>query len=209
LDLTGPKKENCASTITVHLYLLLAPNKDASMISFDSEKSLEDFIFSYHQKTGLFVFDKEKYDICLRQVNLGGYGIADLVFVDLEWSNGPDSPIFHFNIVELKNDKARLKDFSQVCRYRTGIQNMMSTSYGPMEFFIYSTLLVKKGLIEDVDASFLSANIENFFAYEFDIDNENLSVSFSLFDHVKLRNFKHSEHLKKLMSPIYGFIDGA
>ncbi len=50
------------------------------MIKFDSEKSLEEFIFDSFNEDGVCLIDGEEYDDCIRQLNTFDYGVPDLVF---------------------------------------------------------------------------------------------------------------------------------
>ena len=90
------------------------------------EKDLEQIIYeadtdSLNEK-GLFVTGK-----CYRQLRIGGYGVADLVYVD--------RPAYcksakrHMNgkitIIELKKDKVSVSSFFQALNYVKGIQRYL------------------------------------------------------------------------------------
>lgn len=90
------------------------------MIKFDSERSLEDFIFGEFETSNECVITGDEFTNCYRQVDTKGYGICDLVYV----SSFPvldKEGEFELNIlvVELKNEIIKPADIAQICRYRT------------------------------------------------------------------------------------------
>lgn len=103
------------------------------------EKEIEDIIFEAENKKlrerGLFVYGKKK-----RQLKIGNYGIADIVFYsinfDYETDVSPDlennliytqiiQPYLLVNIVELKQDKINASTFFQALRYVKGISSYL------------------------------------------------------------------------------------
>jgi hypothetical protein len=90
------------------------------------EKNLEDIIFEtdndlLHDR-GLFVFGKKK-----RQVNLGNYGIADIVSLSHGYDpignpNLRKHPMVSFGVIELKKDKIDIGTFLQALRYCKAIE---------------------------------------------------------------------------------------
>lgn len=150
------------------------------MISFDSEKSLEDFIYNHWRETGRFIADGKEYQVCLRQVNLGGYGIADLIFVSLDLSD-IENTLFVFHVVELKNEKIKLKDFGQISRYLTGVNKATASSHNYKRFRSYGSLVVKDGIINDNDAAYIPNILGTVHVYEFKIDPVSCSIVFEEF----------------------------
>jgi hypothetical protein len=89
------------------------------------EKNLEDIIFETDnellEERGLYLFGKKR-----RQVNLGNYGIADIVIFDKNSDHVNNNigfyPIISFTVLELKQDKIDAQVFFQALRYCKGIQ---------------------------------------------------------------------------------------
>ena len=83
-----------------------------------SEKQLEDIIFNSDNS-----FLQEKgFDICgkkFRQLNINGYGVADLICVS---RNGQ---LLNIDIVELKRDDISISSFMQALRYLDGIKHYL------------------------------------------------------------------------------------
>lgn len=88
-----------------------------------SEKELEDLIFNTDieniQQRGLLVYGKK-----LRQVNIGNYGICDLIFYSRLDDAIPNSPI-NINIVELKKGNIDFSTLNQIIRYAQGIKDYL------------------------------------------------------------------------------------
>lgn len=91
------------------------------------EKDLEQIIFETHHvnllKAGLYIWGKKK-----RQLRIGNYGIADLIYFD--------RPRYHtgmrsmtkgtIHVVELKQNKISISAFLQAVRYVKGIQRYLT-----------------------------------------------------------------------------------
>lgn len=89
-----------------------------------SEEELEDYLFEV-ANTGRNPIDAP--GVCLRQVNLKGYGIIDLLYVNVSHEEGPDGSGFHVDItiVELKKNHVDLSALGQICRYRQGMERYL------------------------------------------------------------------------------------
>lgn len=85
------------------------------MIKFESEKHLENFFVQHFDSTGECIIDDQKFDDLKQQLNIGSYGIPDLVY--FAFDEGCKTNRLH--IVELKNTKPKLEDVAQIARYRT------------------------------------------------------------------------------------------
>lgn len=88
-------------------------------IVFDSEKELEDWIFNKYQEDGIVCIDGTEPDHLIRQMNLGVYGICDLVSFSVYKNDRLTS--VDVCIYELKKEKITAEAFSQVSRYATAI----------------------------------------------------------------------------------------
>lgn len=90
------------------------------------EKDLEEII----EKTPTLQLQERGLDvdgICKRQLKIGNYGIADLVYIkkDYDYAFKDNKmqlkPFLNINICELKKDKAGISAFLQAVRYAKGI----------------------------------------------------------------------------------------
>lgn len=89
-------------------------------IVFDSEKELEDWIFNKYQEDGVVSIDGNEPQHLIRQMNLGAYGICDLVSLSVYvHEHSTEVEVF---VYELKKDKITADTFSQVSRYATAIK---------------------------------------------------------------------------------------
>ncbi|WP_155297288.1 hypothetical protein [Spirosoma aerolatum] len=132
------------------------------------EKDLEDMIYDacktkegldFLQERGLMITGK-----AYRQVNLGSYGIADLITVTYEGRGWEPIDIFsndyimtrHFtiDIYELKRDKIGIDALLQVCRYCTGFKKLILPKFNTKrnEFNIRIHLI---GSSIDLDSDFV------------------------------------------------------
>lgn len=91
------------------------------------EKDLEDLIFSTDNE----ILDERGLNIeglKIRQVNLGSYGIADLITVN-KFTDVTDSGVYHFFIItvfELKKSNIDLNAYSQLVRYMKGVDHYLN-----------------------------------------------------------------------------------
>lgn len=80
-----------------------------------SEKELEDYIYDTECLKEFDVYGKY-----FRQVNVGGYGVIDLLYVNIE--RYPfDLPVINITIVELKKGTIDPSALEQICRYKIGL----------------------------------------------------------------------------------------
>ena len=88
-----------------------------------SEKELEDLIFNTDNENlidrGLYIYGKKK-----RQVNIGNYGICDLISYHKTDDMIPNSPL-NINIIELKKGKIDFNALNQIIRYAQGIKDYL------------------------------------------------------------------------------------
>ena len=112
------------------------------------EKDLEEIIEKASIKElnsrGLHVVGKP-----LRQLRIGDYGIADLVYVRKDYEliergvGYTEVPYLNINICELKKDKAGISAFLQAVRYAKGIKQYLE-SRGFYNYKLQITLIAPK-----------------------------------------------------------------
>jgi hypothetical protein len=93
------------------------------------EQELENYLFNLYQNpqndNPLEISGK-----CFKQVRVGGYGIIDLLCIDVEagWvgKNGTCPPTIHIQIIELKKGCIDFNSIGQVSRYKTAIEQYIS-----------------------------------------------------------------------------------
>lgn len=83
-----------------------------------SEKQLEDIIFnsdnSFLREKGFYIYGKK-----FRQLNIAGYGVADLICVSRS------GQLLNIDIIELKRDEISIGSFMQALRYLDGIRHYL------------------------------------------------------------------------------------
>ena len=94
------------------------------MITFDSEKCLEDAIYEA-MEGGRNPIDDSSVQYCGRQVDLGGYGTIDLVAVNVA-KDGDAMREISITLIELKNEKLKLENLVQIAKYRTAMTRLVS-----------------------------------------------------------------------------------
>lgn len=143
--------------------------KDLENIIWDNAQTLEgrEKLFS----RGLDIRGK-----LFRQVNIGGYGIADLISVEIERDRWGYDVIV--TIYELKKEQINVDTLTQACRYRQGIQRFVNARYGDAIEDFYLTInitLIGKTVETQSDFVFLlnrcidDCNL-SVYTYKYDID---------------------------------------
>lgn len=87
-------------------------------IDFPSEKTIEDYIWSKLQDGICCPISGERYDFCMRQKEIKGYGVTDIIKVQACES------IISITVLELKNEFLKESHISQLYRYMTGIRRI-------------------------------------------------------------------------------------
>ena len=87
-----------------------------------SEKELEDYLYAYNQGSESHPLRsyKEGYGIIFKQLKIEGYGVIDLLLVEI--IRAQPTPIIAVTIVELKKDKIDLNALGQISRYKIAIE---------------------------------------------------------------------------------------
>jgi hypothetical protein len=92
------------------------------MIQF-VEKDIEDLIMdSCPEKVRARGLDRFEHDAVFRQVNLGAYGIADIIGINFFTPEDGRTKVSSFTIYELKKDAIGFSAFGQVARYAKGLK---------------------------------------------------------------------------------------
>lgn len=139
------------------------------MIKFESEKHLENFFVKHFEDTGECLINDIHYHDLTQQLNIGSYGITDLIYSKYE----NDCNIIY--IVELKNTAPKFDDVAQISRYRT---------YFERAFGIYENVIIRCALVfpeqesyKDVIWLFDQSPYIDFFSFSLDPKN---GISFDL-----------------------------
>lgn len=135
------------------------------MIKFESEKHLELFIYGHFDKSGECLIDDSHYDACISQFDTCGYGIPDLVFFNDYGENRPfDVPRYQVHVVELKNEQIKVKDLSQISRYKTCFDLMFDE-----DAEVSCSLVVPQGVRMNDDACWLINSLNDISVFEFEL----------------------------------------
>lgn len=150
------------------------------------ENDLEEIMFnsSINQlnEKGLYL-----YGIPKRQLRIGSYGIADLVYFTREFNGCTGDPQVKINVVELKKDKIGISAFLQALRYVKGISRYLEKRNVSFEY-IFEITLIGRTLDMNSSYSFLTDFIEsNEHGYISNISNFTYSYSIDglVFNHEK------------------------
>lgn len=155
------------------------------MISFDSEKHLEDAIFDA-MKSGVCPITDRDSDGVFRQLSIGGGGVIDIMALrDVSYVGD----IHHatVTIYELKNRRFSKSDLAQIARYKHAVEDWSERSE-KYELYVECVLVIPKSFDESSsDGVFLVQACEWLECYEFVIDlksgiNFNAVDSWSLND---------------------------
>lgn len=135
-------------------------------IVFESEKELEDWIYRKFQEENICCVDGTEPHHMIRQMNLGSYGICDLVSFSV-YKHEKVTEI-EVRLYELKKEKITADAFTQICRYATAI-NQQIEFYG--KSFVVDITCVLIGT--EIDESCYILNQSNFMYYRpyFNLDS--------------------------------------
>lgn len=96
-------------------------------LPFPSERAIEDYVFDHiceHQQCPI---TEQEFQLVFRQVNLGPYGIADIVKVDYS----PDA--IYVTVLELKNELLNPSHVAQLARYIAGLNHILGPYGGLLQ----------------------------------------------------------------------------
>ncbi len=126
-------------------------------ISWESEKELEDWIFNKAKESLVNPLNGEEIHSIYRQVDLGAYGIPDLVTF---WY---DDEIVEVTIIEVKKEQITTKAIAQLSRYKKAIHAYFNNLNHKIILRIFA--VAPEMSIGD-DTVFLSDLVTDFFAYK-------------------------------------------
>ena len=87
-------------------------------LDFPSEKFIEDYLYAEMNGQMRCPVSGDGVDFVFRQLDLGGYGVTDIVRVGLSKES------VAVTVVELKNENLKPAHLAQLCRYVTGLQSL-------------------------------------------------------------------------------------
>ncbi|OYY99544.1 MAG: hypothetical protein B7Y37_13720 [Sphingobacteriia bacterium 28-36-52] len=152
------------------------------------EKELEDILFEHIDsfevlyERGFEHYCQRKY----RQVNLGDYGVADIIGI-----NDFESEVHReivVNIYELKKEEISVTTFLQAIRYAKALKILLENSIKDAEFH-YNIILIGKRISISSDFVYLPDFYENLHIYTYKIDF-NKGIYFNKEEGYKLTNGK-------------------
>jgi len=136
-----------------------------------SEKKLEDFIYKHLSGEDFYPgFDEIREeentpDFVFRQMNLGSYGIADIVTFNINCDGSITADIY-----ELKKNIIQVQDVIQVFRYKKGIKELF---YKIERYCKVYCFLIGSGVSDNEELSIGISEINNLFVYTYDICPKN------------------------------------
>lgn len=140
-------------------------------IYFDSEKELEDLIYSKMQKNQKCPMTSETILYSDQQFKLGAYGVADIVYAqDISVPHGPMNILF--TIIEVKKEKIKPESVGQLSRYIRGLTLILEELDVNYEFSV-NGILVAPEIDMSGDVCFLTDLFDDIsvFTVSYDLDN--------------------------------------
>lgn len=144
-------------------------------VIFDSEEELELFVYNTIDESGVCPLSGDRVDQVWRQVNLGEYGVLDILKVKF-YTHQDHASIDLFidiTVLELKKEVVDMATIGQVMRYIAGIKHYMSKYHehitNRINVTVYAEIaapLIKTG----DDTVFIINEIENLSAYQISCD---------------------------------------
>lgn len=139
-----------------------------------TEKDLEDLIFKDLRKTRGLILAERGLSLQLtdsdwpntvcwrRQVDLKGYGIADII------GYSRLRGVIHVDLIELKNKPLKSEDFNQVLRYKKAIQILAENTFKKRRMVMVNSILIGP----DIESGHYIHNDAgvNVFTFEFNVD---------------------------------------
>jgi len=135
-------------------------------VSWESEKELEDWIYNESEATSINPINNEEIHSIYRQVDLGSYGVADLVTF-LHMPNGME-----ITIIEVKKENIDVKTFAQLSRYRKGVERYFEGSHDSYCIEI-RLIAVAPEIVKNDDSVWLSdllTSSTDFYAFTCNVD---------------------------------------
>ena len=147
---------------------------------FPSEKFIEDYICQKFNDELCPITLRYSHESRLyRQLDLGVYGIPDLVYLTPEKDSFYNEFVLVIEVLELKNTALKLKDYAQLSKYITGIRRMLEPYSKKLGFEVdvrgylvglkppkCSEDIFLVDLIDDITTSYISLNMDDGFMSE-------------------------------------------
>lgn len=146
-------------------------------INFPSEKFIEDYVFDCIERGACSITD-EQYDIVMRQVSLGVYGIADIVAANVDFSHKSNQIFIEIVVYELKNEPLKSRDYGQLSRYMSCIKYWLDRYSDKLKYETYLSVrgvlaglksreddfvLLNKYICQSIDTFYLSLDMRDGF----------------------------------------------
>jgi len=133
------------------------------------ERDLEGIIVGtdqvFLQERGLDLID---YELIFRQVNLGSYGVADIVTVSYK-NYGKDEKFFDVRVFELKQNVINADTITQCARYMQGVKSFIATHIKNNKRQIKVTgVVIGSSFDANNNIEFLLQNIEGIDGFTYD-----------------------------------------
>lgn len=135
------------------------------------EKEIEDIVFETSNETlssiGLDLLPNK-----MRQVNLGSYGISDIICWGIVWKKYPYNRDIHIQIVELKKDLVDVNTMMQSARYEKGIK-LFINQFNLVDTEIHiEHILIGKKVQTNGDFMYLLDSNDKYSVFTYSIDVE-------------------------------------
>ena len=175
------------------------------------EKNLEDIVYDTSQylvfSRGL---DCYEFDIKLRQLNLGAYGIADIVTAAVSINNNTGRTQILISVYELKKDAVDMAAFLQGARYVRGIQHYLSHHDLSNVDISYRIILIGSSTSLSCEVGYFPHIFSNLYIYSYSYEwngiwfsrNDNIQIIDPGFSSV------HSETARVLSKKIATILSG-
>lgn len=177
------------------------------MLKFDSEKSLEDFVYVHFLERNECLIDKQMYEFCGRQVSLDKYGTIDLLFGNCRDHGTDENPKeieYTLHAVELKNEQISTANIGQIARYKTAIEEAFDAAASALiSVELKCSLVVPEGMNSKEDCCYLSNHLDGIDVYEFSLDPYN-GISFDQSGPWS----RHASDKRKVLRAISGLVGG-
>lgn len=168
-------------------------------VNFPSEKAIEDYVFEQISDTGLCPVSDEHVSHVFRQYEIAGYGIADVVKVQVM----PEAVVI--TILELKNENLKEAHLSQLSRYMIGLKRQLRRYMRrSRKHFVIEVLGELAGPFEaSTDFVFLLDQLESISVYSLSLSMKSGFRSEWVSDgwHKKGENLKGAQNLARAIWP--------
>lgn len=139
-------------------------------LEFPSEQFIEDYVWSKLQNEGVCPVTDHITELAFRQKEIYGYGVTDIIKIDL-----CPSGMIYIKILELKNQPLKPDHIAQLCRYMEGVKRIANRYIRRSKEKLY--IDVSGELAGPFDSSrndvvWLAQNLDNITLFDLSIDVE-------------------------------------